>query len=116
MAPILWVLPWVLSATGLAPDSEDFWIWLAMVQWINVALLIFNLLPVYPLDGGQILRCLLWFGVGPRRSLRIAAAVGLVGAVGLVVLALVRGSIWTGLIAFFMASSSWQAYQSARQV
>jgi Zn-dependent protease len=35
---------------------------------MNLMILIFNLLPVYPLDGGQILRSLLWFGCGRRAA------------------------------------------------
>ncbi len=47
-----------------------------MIWWINLALLVFNLFPVYPLDGGQILRSLLWYPLGQIRSLQIATAVG----------------------------------------
>ncbi len=47
---------------------------------IDVSLLIFNILPVYPLDGGQILRSLLWFVLGRARSLSVATVVGLLWA------------------------------------
>ncbi len=36
--------------------------------YINIVLLIFNLLPVYPLDGGQIFRSLLWLDLAGRAA------------------------------------------------
>ncbi len=55
------------------------------IWWINIGLLIFNMMPIYPLDGGQILRSLLWFIVGRANSLLAASIIGFFG-VGLLVL------------------------------
>jgi Zn-dependent protease len=49
------------------PDLYKF---VVTISFINGVLLFFNLIPVYPLDGGQILRGLLWLKVGPIRSLK----------------------------------------------
>lgn len=115
LIPVFMVLPFLLQLTGLAPDSDDFWNWLYSVSLINVVLLVFNILPVYPLDGGQILRSLLWFKFGPRKSLLFASGVGLLGAAGLALLALFWGSIWLAVLVFFIGHNCWQAFQAAKQ-
>jgi Zn-dependent protease len=74
--------------------------------FINLTLLIFNLLPFYPLDGGQIVRALLWFKVGPVRSLMIAGVIGIFGAALVGLFAYRIRSIWVGIIAFFLFSQA----------
>src|SRR6059036_3435908 len=76
------------------PNAYSF---LLAVGAINLGLLIFNMLPIYPLDGGQILRSLLWFAVGRARSLMMATVVGFVGVAGLIILAVWRQSAWFGI-------------------
>lgn len=115
LVPVFMLISFILITTGLAPDSDDFWNWFYAVSLINVALLVFNVLPIYPLDGGQILRSLLWFKFGPRQSLLYASGVGLVGAAGLALLALSWGSIWLGVLVLFIGHNCWQSFQAARQ-
>ena len=67
----------------LTPDLVRF---LQMVGYINAGLLVFNLLPIYPLDGGQIVRSLLWFVMGRARSLMAVTVLGFVGVAGIFVL------------------------------
>src|SRR3954453_6292179 len=54
LMPVLSVLFFQAMRTG----SRDLAQLLYMIRWINLNLFIFNILPVYPLDGGQILRSL----------------------------------------------------------
>jgi len=79
-------------------------------------LLCFNILPIYPLDGGQILRSLLWFFMGRARSLMVAAVFGMFGAVCFVAYALWRGSSWLVLMAAFMLMSCWNGMKNARSL
>jgi Zn-dependent protease len=97
-----------------AIDSPDLYLLLWHVWQINLGLLIFNMLPVYPLDGGQILRALLWFPFGEIRSLQIASVVGLIGGACLALFALWQWSFWLGLIAFFILSRAIAGWQYAK--
>jgi len=114
LVPVFAFAPMVFSKLGMGAESEDFWRWLFTVERINWTLLIFNLFPIYPLDGGQILRSLLWFGVGPRQSLKFASVVGVLGAVLLVFLAIWIQSIFGGVIAIFLGFNSWKAFRASR--
>jgi Zn-dependent protease len=81
-------------------------------------LLIFNLLPVYPLDGGQILQALLWFRFGEIRSLQIASMIGLIGSIPLGGLLLLLGGslFWTAIMVFFLFSRAIAGWQYAKQM
>jgi Zn-dependent protease len=94
--------------------SPDLHALLRAIWEINLGLLIFNILPIYPLDGGQILRSLLWFVLGRARSLMAAAVIGLLGAAGFILLAIKIQSIWIGAIAVFVLMNSWAGLQQAR--
>ncbi len=114
---VLQVLDAVSRTQGWHWSAPDLARLINAVWWINTGLLVFNLLPVYPLDGGQILRSLLWFLVGPARSLLVATSLGFVGVIGLVALALTRFSgntLWTLLIAAFLLANCWRGFKQAR--
>lgn len=78
---------------------------IASLLYVNIFWSLFNLLPILPMDGGQILRALL----GPRR-LRASAIVGTAVAVALCGLALLAG-MW--ILAIFMGFLAYNNYRSA---
>jgi Zn-dependent protease len=96
---------------GASSDSVLFW---SQLRLINYSLLIFNLLPIFPLDGGQIVRGLLWYPFGEIRSLQISSVLGLIGGALLGIIGLLAGSMWWAVLAFFLLSRAWYGWQAAR--
>ena len=98
------------SGAGISPG-------LLLLSWlatINIALLIFNLVPAFPLDGGRIARAIAWKVTGDRhRATRFASSLGVAFSyilIGLGVFFLVRGfvgaGIWTGAIGLFLGQAA----------
>jgi len=69
--------------------------WLASVHGVSYFLLVVNVLPIFPFDGGRIMQALLWKSRGHRSSMEIATGTGMVGA------------IVVGLFAIFMDDADW---------
>ncbi len=90
---------------------------MAMIGWlasINLLVLVFNLLPAFPMDGGRIVRAIAWWRSGDRNSAtRFAANLGRVFAYifiggGLLMIAggNTFGGVWLALIGFVINSSA----------
>ncbi|MBI2930581.1 MAG: M50 family metallopeptidase [Planctomycetes bacterium] len=99
----LWIAAGAMEWADTLPNAYAF---LGDIFIVNLIVLIFNVLPIYPLDGGQILRSLLWFAVGRAYSLMAAAAVGILGALGLIGLTLWIQDLWLGVISVFILMNS----------
>ena len=107
----LWLgLDWLAAA---AAESGNVMVGLPLrvLAGANFVLMIFNLLPAYPLDGGQTLDAWLGALLGPVWSVRIVAGLGLLVSVGLALYALPTG-IFLLFVALFLAQANWQALQS----
>lgn len=114
LAPILSFAFHAAAGAGWKVTNPDAYKILEWLGWINLGLLLFNLLPIYPLDGGQILRAMLWFPLGPIRSLFIATAVGFAGGAMLALYAVWRQSIWIGIMSFFLLSQAAAGWRQAK--
>jgi Zn-dependent protease len=114
LVPIFMVLGRSFRTLGLEQSQPDAYLLLHEVALINLGLLIFNMLPIYPLDGGQILRSLLWFVIGRARSLMAAAVIGFLGVTALILFALRTQSVWFGILAAFILLNCWKGLQQAR--
>jgi Zn-dependent protease/Tfp pilus assembly protein PilF len=83
LVPVTLGLSWLVDQTVPLDHLRPAALFCQTLTYVNLGLLVFNLLPIYPLDGGQILHALLWFVLGRARSLALCCGLGLVGALGL---------------------------------
>jgi Zn-dependent protease len=114
LVPVLLGLNFLSQSFGWDQSFPNLATLIGVVSMINMGLLIFNMLPIYPLDGGQILRSLLWFVFGRTYSLFISAIIGILGAVALIILALLMRSVWLGILCFFIIMNCWRGLMEAR--
>ena len=104
------LLGWNLADEPASPAA-------AMLMWlgiINIALAIFNMIPGFPLDGGRVLRAIVWWITkDANRSTRIAATVGQLVAFGFILIGIWRffsgqgfGGLWLAFIGWFLLDAA----------
>lgn len=109
-----------VGLAGLVPDLRLR----AMVAWlgyINLALAIFNMIPGYPLDGGRVLRAILWWKTGDAdRSTSMAAKVGQFTGGLFIAFGILQfaggagfGGLWISFIGWFLLQA---AGESSRRI
>jgi Zn-dependent protease len=101
LVPVLGAFVLVGMRVDYSVLSPDLFPFLRAIFLVNLSLLFLNLLPVYPLDGGQILHGALWFLIGRADSLLVVSILGmLVGFCGMLLSLL--GSFWLLILSAFV--------------
>lgn len=91
---------------------------LGWLGYINISLAVFNLIPGFPLDGGRILRAILWGRSGDAdRATMTAARVGQAVAFGFILLGVMRffggagfGGLWIAFVGWFLLQAAQASY------
>src|SRR5208282_2241320 len=94
---------------------------LVWLGYINVALAVFNMIPGFPLDGGRVLRAIVWaITKNAERSTRIAARVGQVVAFLFILDGIWQffggagfGGLWIAFIGWFLMDAAKASYGQA---
>lgn len=112
----------LISGTSAAEDASSFQVAsfdestavLGHLASINIFVLLFNLIPGFPLDGGRIVRALAWWRTGDRnKATRFAARLGRGSAYLMIGLGVVMfltgdavGGLWLGFIGLFLSQAA----------
>ena len=116
----LFGLIWLLTK-GTVSSIAEMTSWLA---WINVAVAVFNMIPGFPLDGGRVLRSLVWRFTGNyQRSSQIATWLGrgvayafILG--GILIVFLLQdwlGGLWLAFIGWFLENAASASYHQVQR-
>ena len=100
------------------PSSSPGMAMLLWLGYINLTLACFNLVPGYPLDGGRVLRALIWWQTGDAdRSTQIAARTGQAVAFGFIAFGIFQyfggagiGGLWIAFIGWFLLTAARESY------
>ena len=86
------------------------WVLLAQFFYVNWILLLINLLPGYPLDGGRMLQCTLWPYVGYRQATLYAVYAGFCTMFLLLLVCFIWNEVMLVVLAFFIYTSCTQQW------
>ncbi len=123
------ITSFVIGVILLAIALAGGWSWrgepatpgLAILVWlgyINILLGAFNMIPGFPLDGGRVLRAIIW-GITKNadRSTRIAARIGQLVGIGFILYGIVEffagegfGGLWLAFIGWFLMNAAGASY------
>jgi Zn-dependent protease len=113
---VLWLTSGWLPSNPFTPTRPihfyrnwfDLWHYTYWIYQCSYTLLVFNLLPIWPLDGGQMVQTMLWPKLGYYRSMLISATVGMAASVLGAMIALASRNLGLAILAvcgFFVCFS-----------
>ena len=108
----------IARATGWVARSEPLTPAVAVLVWlgyINIVLGIFNMIPGFPLDGGRVLRAIVWWATkSAEKATRIATTIGRIIGVLFIAYGVFRFFLGDGFGGLWIAFIGWFLYEAAR--
>ena len=101
-----------VKTAGYERGRAPSWVvWVFRIFWLSWLLLLFNLIPAYPLDGGQMLQAVVWARTDYRRGVVISAYSGFgVSVVFLIASIAANEALFMGLALFMLYSASMKLF------
>ena len=91
----LWLIEWAMPFDTYHYTLYGYAVWYLVTT--NQVLLVFNLLPIFPLDGGRVLRAALALKLHPNRATLWAANIGIGGGILICISALTQGGVTSSI-------------------
>ncbi|MBI5683171.1 MAG: site-2 protease family protein [Deltaproteobacteria bacterium] len=115
---VFYILKWILQIIITAPLITAILDYLVM---INIILVVFNLIPGFPLDGGRVLRAILWQKTNDvQKATAITSSIGKGFAMLLIFFGIIQvfagnflGGMWSVFIGLFLQQAAESGYQQA---
>jgi Zn-dependent protease/CBS domain-containing protein len=104
-----------LDAANILQGGNSLGQIFAYLGLINVALVVFNMIPAFPMDGGRVLRGLLATRLGPVRATDVSSAIGQFFALGFFLIGLLGGNYLLALVGVFIFFGAGGEQQMVRQ-
>jgi Zn-dependent protease/co-chaperonin GroES (HSP10) len=112
------LLAWALGWTMMPGPATPLMVMLVWLGYINIGLAIFNMLPGFPMDGGRVLRALVWWYTGSApRATRAASLTGQVFGFAFIIFGIYRffggagfSGLWMAFIGWFLLNAAKDAY------
>lgn len=114
LGAFFWALYYAVEGEQEFVEGVSFWL-----GWINVAIAGFNLIPGFPLDGGRVLRSILWWRSGDlRKSTKTASDIGrgvgytfILGGIAIIFWGALLNGLWLALIGWFLQNAAQGNYR-----
>lgn len=116
LAALFWVLKNIIETAIASPFITAILGYLVM---INIVLVVFNLIPGFPLDGGRVLRAIIWLKTGDvQKATEVTSSIGKGFAMLLIFFGIVQilaanflGGMWAVFIGLFLQQAAESGYQ-----